>query len=541
MNITNTAEWRLLQEHQARIADTHLRTIFQNDPTRHDAYQVHVGGICLDYSKNLIDNDVLKTLFLLCSEARLPENIKALFEGNPINFTEEKPALHTYLRKKSFDNINTPLLMDFCKNIQTCLSKMQKMSAEIRDKKWLGYTGKPISKIINIGIGGSHLGPALVCEALAQQHKPEIDIAFLVNADGYEFKQILSECHPETTLFIITSKSFSTAETLLNARYAKRFLHSEHAVKQQMIAVTANAQSAIEFGMNPDHILPIWDSIGGRYSVWSAAGLSIAIAFGMTEFQALLAGAEEMDSHFYTAPIEKNMPIIMAMLSIWYNNFWHCQSEAVLPYSQGLALLPQYLQQLVMESNGKSVTMNGENTLCSTSPVIWGGVGSIGQHAFHQLLHQGTRLIPADFIAIKHIEHGMQEHHQFLLANCIGQSATLAFGSTDDEIYAQLTPQKYPPSQIEKLLPHYRIAGNKPSNLLLLEKLDAHTIGALLALYEHKTFVQGVIWGINSFDQFGVEITKQIARELLSPSDVEKSNPSYLLKMTLSQYQKILS
>lgn len=512
--LEKSPEWINLKKHHRAISKVHLRALFADTPNRFEAFSIEAAGLFLDYSKNPI---VPETMQLLCELARarlLPEKIYALFKGKPLNSTENQAALHTALR----DLTHTPIQLNqknICIEIDETLEKMGIYAEKIQQKKWLGCTGLPITDIVNIGIGGSDLGPKMVYEALSAFKSPAINCHFVSNADSQNISNVLEILDPATTLFIISSKSFSTKETLLNAKYAQKWF-SEKAGNPQnhFLAVTASPQLAINLGIDPQHIFKLADFVGGRYSIWSAIGLPIALAMGIQHFKDFLAGAHEMDQHFISANLDRNMPVILALLGVWQINFFGSKTHAILPYCENLKKLPAYLQQAEMESNGKSVNHRGKPVHYDTCPVIWGEIGTNGQHAFHQLLHQGTQTVPADFI----LPLGKQittEHQDLLVSSCFSQSQALMQGKTEQEAYDELLASGVSKKQAEQLAPHKTLIGNRPSNTLLFPELTPHSLGALLALYEHKIFVQSVIWDINSFDQWGVELGKQLADEIL--------------------------
>ncbi|HBC34224.1 MAG TPA: glucose-6-phosphate isomerase, partial [Marinobacter adhaerens] len=442
---------------------------------------------------------------------------EALLSGKRVNVTEDRPALHTALRNPGTDAITVDG-ENVVAEVQRTLQRMETLVEEVLGQHRTGYTGKPFTDVVSIGIGGSYLGPKLVGEALQPYAQAGIRCHYVANIDGTEICEALRQVNPETTLFLIQSKSFRTQETLENSKVAKQWFldhcGDEQAVSQHFMAVTANVPAAQDFGIDPENVFPMWDWVGGRYSLWSAIGLPIAFSVGMTNFRALLAGAHAMDQHFREAPLAKNLPVVMAMLGIWYTNFWAAETHAILPYDHYLRSLPDHLQQLDMESNGKSVTQAGTPLAWQSGPVIWGGVGANGQHAYHQLIHQGTRLIPADFIIPLKTHNPVATHHADLFANCLSQSRAMMAGKSLEEARAELKAEGRDESEIEQLAPHKVIPGNKPSNTLTMEKVTPETVGALIALYEHRTFVQGVIWDVDSFDQWGVERGKTMASRL---------------------------
>lgn len=504
-----------LTAHAQAIAKLHMRDLFAKDADRFNRFSLHQCDLLLDYSKNLLTDETLPLLTELAEKCHLPEAIQQLFSGGRVNSTENRPALHTALRAQS----NESLLLDdadISEAIASTLSQMEDIVAAMQAGKWLGFTGKPITDVVNIGIGGSDLGPAMATLALSPYHLNKIQCHFVSNMDEADILQKIKNLDQASTVFIVASKSFGTQETICNATTAKQWLlqkcHDPDKLANHLIAITAHREKAANFGIK--HILPVWDWVGGRFSLWSAIGLPIALAVGMTNFRELLAGAQAMDQHFKNSPLQNNMPVILGLLSIWYINFFNTQSHAVLPYNHYLELLPAYLQQLEMESNGKSSQQNGQATNYATSSVLWGMIGSKGQHAFHQMLHQGTALTPIDFIIAAKSQHPIDNHHAWLVANCLSQSEALMRGKTRIEAQAEMTQNGDTQLDIEKLLPHKVLLGNRPSNTIMMPELTPFTLGALLALYEHKTFVESVLWNINCFDQWGVELGKQLASHI---------------------------
>lgn len=512
--------WQDLCVAKKQLEDISIKSLMSSNSQRFDEFSLQIEDLFFDYSKQRIDSNALQLLYNLADQANIQQARKAMFAGDIINNTEQRSVLHTALRDLSDKAIlvNGENVKPLIKDV---LQRMEIASNKIRNNLWLGYNNKPINTIVNIGIGGSDLGPAMVVEALKPYALRSLNCYFVSNIDATNLVEVLNKCNPETTLFIVASKTFTTQETLNNANSAKNWLlanipeeQKRLAISHHFIAVTAKPDRANSFGIYSDNIYPFWDWVGGRYSVWCAIGLSVAIAIGMENFYDFLRGANNMDEHFKNQPLDKNMPVIMAVLGIWNGNFWNTTSQAVISYDQYLNLLPSYLQQLEMESNGKHVCIYGEELNYATSPVIWGGVGTNGQHAYHQLLMQGTQIIPVDFIFAKETHNQIGEHHKLLVANCLAQSQALMQGKTYDEVYTELLAQGLSEQEATKLTPHKVISGNIPSTTIMLNKLTPKSLGALLALYEHKVFVQGIIWGINSFDQWGVELGKQLANNI---------------------------
>jgi glucose-6-phosphate isomerase len=516
--LTQSPAWQALRSHHATVSSIHMRQMFRDDPARFEKFSVKLESLQFDYSKNRINEQTVRLLIELAEQARVPTWIVKMFNGEKINSTEHRAALHTALRNCS----DRPVLVDgkdVMPEVQRVLGKMRNFSDAVRNDQHLGHTGKPITDIVNIGIGGSDLGPLMVCEALKHFASPNLRAHFVSNVDGTHLTETLSNLDAETTLFIVSSKTFTTQETLTNARSARAWLvdllDDDQSVAKHFAAVSTNLEATSRFGINPDNVFEFWDWVGGRYSLWSAIGLPIALYVGMDKFEELLSGAHAMDEHFRDAPLDKNIPVLMGLLGIWYGNFFGASSNVVLPYDQYLHRFPAYLQQLDMESNGKRVDRDGNEVDYDTGMVVWGEPGTNGQHAFYQLIHQGTRMIPADFLAPMHSHNAIGEHHAILLANCYAQTEALMLGKTSEEARAELEAQGLQGEALEALLPHKVFPGNKPTNTLLFDKLDPHTLGMLIALYEHKVFVQSVVWNINPFDQWGVELGKQLAGEIL--------------------------
>lgn len=514
-DVTALPAWQALNQHRQAMQDFSMREAFNADPQRFTQFTLSSCGLFLDYSKNLITPETRDLLVGLANEVDLKSAIKALFDGEPVNSSEGRPALHTALRRPVGDKLSvngTNIMPD----VHKVPNQITDLVGRIHDGLWRGYTEKPITDVVNIGIGGSFLGPELVSEALLSYAHKGVRCHYLANIDGSEFHELTQKLRAETTLFIVSSKSFNTLETLKNAQAARAWYlaqgGSEAELYRHFIAVSSNNAAAVAFGIREENIFPMWDWVGGRYSLWSAIGLPIALAIGMSNFKELLSGAYTMDQHFQTAPFEANMPVLLGLLGVWYGNFWGAQSHAILPYDHYLRNITKHLQQLDMESNGKSVRQDGTPVSTDTGPVIWGGVGCNGQHAYHQLLHQGTQLIPADFIVPIVSFNPVSDHHQWLYANCLSQSQALMLGKTRSEAEAELRDKGMAEDEIQKLAPHKVIPGNRPSNTLVVERISPRRLGALVAMYEHKVFVQSVIWGINAFDQWGVELGKELGK-----------------------------
>jgi glucose-6-phosphate isomerase len=525
--MTSPAEypaWQALGAHYEAIAPLHMRDLFEGDPERFRRFSLRFDDILLDYSKNRITEETVGLLLDLAEQARLKSWIERMFTGEKINSTEHRAVLHTALRNRS----NRPVLVDgrdVMPEINGVLSHMREFTEAVRGGAWKGYTGQAITDIVNIGIGGSDLGPVMVTEALKPYGKPDLRAHFVSNVDGTHIVETLKALSPETTLFIIASKTFTTQETLTNAHTAKAWFmeraHDEAAVAKHFVALSTNAEAVSRFGIDTANMFEFWDWVGGRYSLWSAIGLSIAVYTGMDNFEQLLEGAHLMDEHFRAAPLRENMPVILALLGIWYNNFFGAESHAILPYDQYLHRFPAYFQQGDMESNGKSINRDGDRVGCSTGPIIWGEPGTNGQHAFYQLIHQGTKLIPCDFLAPVETQNPVGQHHSILLSNFFAQTEALMKGKTEGEVRAELEAAGLSGEELERLLPHKVFAGNRPTNSIMFQRLTPRTLGSLIALYEHKIFVQGIIWRVNSFDQWGVELGKQLAKAILPELEQE--------------------
>jgi glucose-6-phosphate isomerase len=529
--LTSTTSYQALQNHAAKAKEWQMRDLFAQDPQRFERLSSEAAGLFLDYSKNRLDGRTLELLANLARERGVEHLRDAMFAGEKINLTENRAVLHTALRAPREQQITVDG-QNVSADVHAVLARVKTFSDAVRNGSWLGHTGKQITDVINIGIGGSDLGPKMVCLALRQFAHPRLTMHFVSNVDGHDIDAALSRVNPETTLFIIASKTFTTAETMMNAQTARAWFlqHApEDGLAKHFVAVSTNVEAIKAFGIDPANMFPFWDWVGGRYSVWSAIGLPVALCVGYGYFADLLAGAHAMDEHFRTAPIEQNLPMILGLVGFWNREFLECPSVSIAPYHQDLNRFPAYLQQLEMESNGKRVTRAGDLiTDYETCPVIWGDVGTNGQHAYFQLLHQGTDVTPIDFIAALRPAHEFFNHHAALLANCFAQSEAFMKGKTADEVRQDL--QGLPQDEIERLVPHKTFPGNRPSNTILMEYLTPATLGALIALYEHKTFVQGALWDVNSFDQWGVELGKVLAKrieaELTGDSHPERHDSS---------------
>jgi glucose-6-phosphate isomerase len=515
--LTETPPWRALAEHWRRICGLEMRDMFAEDPARFRRFSVAIDGLLFDYSKNRITEETLGLLLALAEASGLPEAAAAMASGEAINWTERRAVLHTALRNRS----NRPVLVngrDVMPEVNAVLERMRRFATAIRDGSHRGATGLPIRTVVNIGIGGSHLGPEMITQALRPFHDgPEV--RFVSNVDATDFVEAVRGLNPAETLFIVASKTFTTQETMTNAASARRWLvdgvGDASAVAHHFAALSTNREAVVAFGIDPENMFEFWDWVGGRYSSWSAIGLPVVVAIGFPRFEELLEGGHAMDRHFLEAPLERNIPVLMAVLGVWYANFVGAASHAVLPYDQYLARLPAYLQQADMESNGKSVDRDGRRVDYSTGPILWGEAGTNGQHAFFQLIHQGTRLVPCDFIGCARSHNPLADHHAKLIANMIAQSEALMVGRTREEARVELERRGLPAGQVAELLPHLVFEGNRPSNTILLDELTPRTLGMLIAAYEHKIFTQGVIWRVNSFDQWGVELGKVLAARIL--------------------------
>jgi glucose-6-phosphate isomerase len=522
--LTSSPAWQALAAHQPAIAATSMRALFAADPQRYTRMSREACGLFVDWSKHRATDETIALLLALARQADVEGWRDRMFAGEKINVTEGRAVLHIALRNRS----NRPILVDgkdVMPEVNAVLAQMRDFTERVRSGAWRGHTGETITDIVNIGIGGSDLGPVMVTEALRPYTRPDLRAHFVSNVDGTHIAETLKRVPPGRTLFIVASKTFTTQETLTNARTARAWLLDKlggdpAAVARHFVAVSTNAKEVAAFGIDTANMFPFWDWVGGRYSLWSAIGLSIALAIGMDPFEELLAGAHDLDEHFRTAPLAENLPVILAMLGIWYANFFGAETHAILPYDQYLHRFAAYFQQGDMESNGKRVDRDGHViTDYTTGPIVWGEPGTNGQHAFYQLIHQGTRLVPADFIAPVRTHNPLDRHHDILLANFFAQTEALMQGKTLDEARAELASQKLPADQLERLASHKTFPGDRPTTSIVVDQLTPRTLGALIALYEHKIFVQGIVWNINSFDQWGVELGKQLASKILPELD----------------------
>jgi glucose-6-phosphate isomerase len=508
--LTNRPAWRALEAHHAKIRDLHLRQLFADDPGRGERLTVEAKGLLLDYSKNRITDETLKLLFQLAEESGLRERTEAMFRGEKINITEHRAVLHVALRAPKGQSIVVDGV-DVVPQVHAVLDKMTEFANRVRSGAWTGHTGQRIRNIVNIGIGGSDLGPVMAYEALKHYSDRGLTFRFVSNVDGTDFAEATHDLDPAATLFIVSSKTFTTLETMTNARTARAWslasLKDEKAVAKHFVAVSTNAQEVSKFGIDTANMFGFWDWVGGRYSMDSAIGLSTMVAIGPEHFRAMLAGFHAIDEHFRTTPFERNLPALLGLLTVWYADFFAAETVAVLPYDQYLKRFPAYLQQLTMESNGKSVTLDGARVSYATSPIYWGEPGTNGQHSFYQLIHQGTRLIPCDLIGFYQTLNPLGNHHDYLMSNVFAQAEALAFGKTAEQVKAEGTP--------DWLVPHRTFEGNRPTNILLTERLTPEVLGKLVALYEHSVFTQGVIWNVDSFDQWGVELGKVLAQRII--------------------------
>jgi glucose-6-phosphate isomerase len=507
---TQRPAWQALSSHHQEIKDLHLRKLFKDDPKRGERMVLEAAGLYLDYSKNRITDQTLRLLLDLAEQSGLRDRIDAMFRGDKINVTENRAVLHTALRAPRDARIMVDG-HDVVPDVHRVLERMADFADRVRDGEWRGHTGKPIRNVVNIGIGGSDLGPMMAYEALRRFAKPELNLGFVSNVDATDFVQTTRNFDPAETLFVVSSKTFTTLETLTNAHSARAWclaaLNDEAAIAKHFVAVSTNAQEVAKFGIDTANMFEFWDWVGGRYSYDSAIGLSLMVGIGPTNFRAMLSGMHAMDVHFRTAPLEANLPVLLGLLGIWYNNFFGAQTHAVLPYSQYLWRLSAYLQQLDMESDGKHVDLEGRHVDCQTGPIVWGQPGTNGQHAFYQLIHQGTKLIPCDFIGFCQPLDPLGDHQDFLMSNVFAQTEALAFGKTAEEVAAEGVPAAQ--------VPHRTFEGNRPTNTILADQLSPEILGTLIAMYEHKVFTQGTIWNINSFDQWGVELGKVLALRII--------------------------
>ncbi len=518
--LTELPAWQALEAHYLEVGELHLRQLFAGDPKRGERLTAEAVGVYLDYSKHRVTDETLRLLLKLAEESGLRARIEAMFRGEKINVTEKRAVLHVALRAPKGQSIVADG-QDVVPQVHAVLDKMAGFCAQVRSGEWTGHTGKPIRNVINIGIGGSDLGPVMAYEALRHYSRRDLTFRFVSNIDGTDFAEATRDLDAEETLFIVSSKTFTTLETMTNARTARdwalKTLKHPAAVARHFVAVSTNAGEVAEFGIDTANMFEFWDWVGGRYSMDAAIGLSTMIAIGPENFQAMLDGFHQMDEHFRTTPFERNLPVLMGLLGLWYNNFFGAQTLAVLPYEQYLKRFPAYLQQLTMESNGKRVTLDGTEVAWQTGPITWGEPGTNGQHSFYQLIHQGTKLIPCDFIGFVQPLNPLGRHHDLLLANVFAQAEALAFGKTPQEVRAEGIP--------EWLVPHRTFEGNRPSSTILLERLTPETLGKLVALYEHSVFTQGAIWDIDSFDQWGVELGKALAARIVPELETGAEGP----------------
>lgn len=518
MPLTESSAWEALQTHYEQLRDVHMRGLFADDPQRFERFSLSLDDLLLDFSKNRITAETLQLLLALAHERGIEDWRERMFSGEHINLTEDRAVLHVALRNRA----NRPILdrgEDVMPAVNEVLARMRRFVDSVQSGEWKGYSGRRITDVVNIGIGGSHLGPEMVCRALTPYGHPHLNVHFVSNVDGTAIREVFRRIEPESVLFVVVSKTFTTQETLANAYTARDWLLDYHedvaAVARHFVAVSTNESGVREFGIDTEHMFGFWDWVGGRYSLWSAVGLAIALYIGMDGFEQLLEGAYVMDEHFRSAPLERNMPVILGLLGIWYINFFGAETQAILPYDQYMDRFAAYFQQGDMESNGKHIDRNGAQIDYATGPVVWGEPGTNGQHAFYQLIHQGTRLIPCDFIAPAVSHNPVGEHHRILLSNFFAQPEALMRGRTLEEVREELKGQALDIEEAERLAPHKVMTGNRPSNALLMKEITPYALGRLIALYEHKIFVQGVIWNINSYDQWGVELGKQLAKVIL--------------------------
>ncbi len=530
-NPVNTKSWKNLLEHYREIKNVHMKDLFKNHKNRFDQFSIKFNDLLIDFSKNIITEKTIALLIELAHETGLQDAVIRMFEGDIINETENRAVLHTALRNMDKERQVLVDKQNVMPEIKTVLDKMEKFSSDIISGRRKGYTGKKISDIVNIGIGGSDLGPVMVTEALTPYAQNNISVHFVSNIDATQIMETFKKLDPETSLFMIASKSFTTQETMTNAFSARRWFldltGDEKHIAKHFVAISTNKKAVEEFGIDSSNMFEFWNFVGGRYSLWSAIGLSIACYIGFDNFTELLKGGFEMDEHFRNTPFEKNIPVILALIGIWYNNFFGFQTEAILPYDQYMHRFPAYFQQGNMESNGKSCDRNGKKITYQTGPVIWGEPGTNGQHAFYQLLHQGTKIIPADFLAPAISHNPLGEHHKILLSNFFAQTEALLNGKTGKQVMEELLLEGRTEEEIKKLTPHKVFKGNRPTNSILFKKLTPRVLGSLVAMYEHKIFVQGVIWNIFSFDQWGVELGKQLAKKILPELGDDKTIESH--------------
>ncbi|WP_209330482.1 glucose-6-phosphate isomerase [Lunatimonas salinarum] len=528
INPTETKAWKVLGQLSEIVIN--IRNLFQEDASRFEKYHVRFKDILLDFSKNRINDEIWQGLLRLAQETALSEAIESMFSGKTINGTENRAVLHTALRNRS----NTPVYVDdrnIMPDVNQVLGKMKIFADKVSKGVWKGYTGKSIRSLVNIGIGGSDLGPVMVTEALKPYQNPNLEVFFVSNVDGTHITEVLKKVNPETTLFFIASKTFTTQETMTNAHTAREWFlenaHNEEEIAKHFVALSTNSNAVMEFGIDIDNMFGFWDWVGGRYSLWSAIGLTIACAIGFDNFRKLLEGAHDMDNHFRQAPFEQNLPVILALIGIWNTNFLGAATETILPYDQYMHRFPAYFQQGNMESNGKCIDRTGKRVGYTTGPVIWGEPGTNGQHAFYQLIHQGTQLVPCDFIAPAVSHNPVGDHHIKLMSNFFAQTEALMNGKSLEEVKAEMRKEGKSPETIERIAPHRVFEGNRPTNSILVKKINPSTLGALIAMYEHKIFVQGVIWNIFSFDQWGVELGKVLAKSILPELENEEPIASH--------------
>ena len=533
MGFSNSSAWKTLTEHSQTLKTKKISALFEEEKGRFELFSINAAGIFLDFSKNILTKETFSLLLKLAEEHDLKNWIKKMFSGEKINITENRSVLHIALRNRS----NSPITVegkDIMPDINRVLNRIRNFSDSVRNGTWKGYSEKKITDIVNVGIGGSNLGPAMAVEALTPYTDPKLKLHFVSNVDGTHIAETVKKLNPETTLFIIASKTFTTLETMTNAKTARGWFlktaKDEAFIAKHFVAVSTNRTAVEKFGIDPENMFEFWDWVGGRYSMWSAIGLSIVLAVGMDNFEKFLSGAHEMDNHFKTADFENNIPVVLALIGILYNNFFGFETHALLPYDQYLRRLAAYVQQLDMESNGKHLQKDGTKIDTSTGPIIWGEPGTDGQHAFYQLIHQGTKKVPADFLAPVNTHNKIGEHHTLLLANFFAQTEALMNGKTEEQVIEELKESGFDEGQIKKIAPHKVFEGNRPSNSIMFKQLDPKTLGALIAMYEHKVFVQGIIWNICSFDQWGVELGKQLANriipELKDTEEVTSHDPS---------------